>query len=127
MEVVKAYPPNYDKIKAAFAPDSNVVFTYGQTCYAPKTGYIDDVLLAHESEHARQQTDPEAWWELYIKDPAFRLAQELAAYRAQYEFACTRYPNMDTHKLLVRLAHDMSSEMYGNCVDFLTAYREIKS
>ena len=128
MEIVEGYPPNYEQIKAAFNPDADVVFTYGNTLYSPNASYIDDVLLAHEKEHAKQQTDPEKWWHLYITDVEFRISQELAAYRAQYRYACTKYPNRaDRFAILVKLAHDMSGPIYGNCIDFLTAFREIKS
>ena len=127
MDVKRANPPNFEKIKAKFPLNDGVVFTYGSTIYAPNFDYpIPDDLMIHEEKHMEQQfTDPEGWWDRYIADPDFRLRQELAAYRAQYRFFSEHHNKNDNYKLLTLIARDFSSEIYGNIIGFDDAMRAI--
>ena len=64
MKVVDGYPPNWDKIKAAFDPRPGTMFCYGDRVYYPgEAGRgISEALHAHEQVHSVQQGfDPEGW------------------------------------------------------------------
>src|SRR4051812_39011441 len=90
MEIVVARPPNFDAIVEVFpfAQNAGVIFTYGQTIYNPSAVSISPALKCHESVHAQRQGSNEeeirAWWERYLKEPMFRLEEELLAHRAEY-------------------------------------------
>lgn len=122
MKIVKDYPPNYDQIIEAIpdvADSKNVVFTYGDTIYAPyKKGKLPKHLKEHEKEHTRQQgDDPHGWWVEYLVNIEFRLAQEVEAYRKQYRFFKSR--NHDLQKqanLLDQMALSLSGPLYGNII-----------
>lgn len=130
MNVIKNYPPNFEKIKAVFPVRSNTVYTYGDVIYAPEVEFrLPPDLIEHERTHFVQQAnDPESWWDRYLKDPEFRFNQELSAYRNQYRFYCRMVKDRNrTFKFLTVLARDLSSDLYGNVVDFFSATRLIKS
>jgi hypothetical protein len=123
VRIVRGWPPNRAAILAALgdAP-AGAVYAYGDTIYSPSGGEISLHLLAHEAEHLRQQDacgGPEAWWDRYLAAPAFRLEQEVAAYRAQLNAM-----NRSTRRqLLPKLARDLSSAMYGRVVAYQDALR----
>jgi len=127
MKIIKGFPPNYDRIKKEFNPAGTVVFTYGDTVYAPLTGTLSPDLMAHEAVHIRQQVDPDKWWDRYFKDVEFRLEQETEAYRAQYKkFRKMNKFKKERKKFLERIASDLSSHIYGNCITFDEAIERIK-
>ena len=128
MKEIKDFPPNIEKIRERFRLVSNAVFTYGDTLYNPKGGFIDDALWAHEETHSRQQKKigTEKWWGQYLKDPSFVLSQESEAYLNQYQFAKKTIKNREELSSFARrLAKDLSSSLYGNCVSFSEAYHLI--
>lgn len=118
-------PPNYDRLEAAFGPiGEGIVFAYGDEVYVPSGRPLPRHLVIHESVHLRQQKDvggPDAWWDRYIDDPGFRLAQEVEAYRIQYR-AMTR---QERRSLGPALARDLSGPMYGNLCGPVEACRLI--
>jgi hypothetical protein len=133
MKIVHGYPPNLAAIKAALNIDERyALFTYGDTVYNPGGRYIPDHLMAHEETHARQQLSfeggPSQWWKRYLTNSSFRLDQELAAFRAQYEFAKRE---IEDHDQLARLSHIMASElsspMYGNLISLRKATKRIRA
>lgn len=130
MNIVKGYPPNIEKIRAAFPLRKNTVFTYGDTIYAPDmmNRLLPD-LEAHEKTHEIQQgADPEGWWDKYIADPQFRYTQELWAYQNQYRFYCKFVKGRNERfNFLKTLALDLSGPMYGNIVGFMDALNLIKN
>lgn len=119
MEVIYDKPPIYDKVAAAFniKDDSTVIFTYGNKLFVPggRRLVLDKPLMRHEETHARQQkiTGIEEWWERFLVDPAFRLSQELEAYREQYR-AMASLPLGTVVGYLEHICADLSGEMYGN-------------
>ena len=133
MKIVYFYPPNIKEISEKFKLRKTVVFTYGNIIYNPGRGKITDDLKVHESTHMRQQAKgpwygPELWWKEYLKNPAFRLDQEVEAYRNQLIYFKSK--NHDVRKVLAfkdKLARDLSSEIYGNLVHYQTADRLIKN
>src|SRR3984957_18128816 len=96
MQIVKALPPNIEAIAAAFPVNEmlakhDVWFCWGETIFNPRGGKIPEAILAHERVHSRQQEPegPTAWWGRYLTDPTFRLAQEVAAYAAEFRWHVT--------------------------------------
>ena len=111
------FPPNYDKIAKVFDIEGKpVVFTYGNTLYNPLKGGIPNHLWIHEETHTRQQNDnPDAWWDEYLTNPAFRLKQEVEAYHNQYVFFKKNCKDRNqVAKFLHKISSDLSSEIYGN-------------
>lgn len=131
MNIVKAYPPNIEKIKAVVQINPMTIFTYGDTIYNPGGHPIENQseLIAHETVHAIQQgSDPEAWWDKYLSDVHFRLEQEIDAYKAQYKkFRRMTINKKARNQLADRLARDLSSPLYGNIIDYYTARQKIKT
>lgn len=130
MRILDGYPPNFELIKKKFDPKQGVVFTYGDTLYAPGIEDVDIYLLRHEEAHARQQLvyGPQVWWDMYIDSEDFRFENELVAYQAQYKLFCKRNNSKKNRaKFLISLAQDLSSDMYGNIVSLAEAERGIRN
>lgn len=126
MKVSTEKPPVWDKIKKVLNFDEKTtIFTYGDTIYNPAGIPLAQDLYVHESIHARQQEahavrgklGPYIWWRKYLKDPAFRIHQELEAYRAQYAFATQHIK--DRNQLLnyaLTLARFLAGPTYGEVI-----------
>lgn len=133
MKFKKEYPPNIDAIIEHFPhvkDNKGVVFTYGDTLYGPHCDEkaIELHLWAHEAIHMQQQgDDPEAWWQRYFDDRAFRLNQEAEAYQAQYEFIKHRYGGATAQNVLTKLAKDLSSPIYEAGITYQQAEKIIKA
>lgn len=129
IKIVKGLPPNIGVIRLFFKlPDKleNVAFAYGDAIYS--LGDPSEDLIRHEAVHLEQQKrigGPEIWWKKYMEDKKFRLEQEIPAYRAQLH--SWRLANdKKWHKYcLEQMATHLSSEIYGNMVDYKTAYKLI--
>lgn len=119
MKVVKAFPPNIDKILRKFKITDHTVFAYGDTLYNPIGKEISQDLMVHEETHERQQQayGVEAWWQMYIDNKNFRLTQETEAYRNQFQFLKTVLNRLGRKIALDRLATQLSSELYGNIIN----------
>lgn len=128
MRVVTGYPPNYKAIKAAFNPGRGTVFAYGDTIFAPDGGAVPEHLKCHEAVHARQQgTNITAWWDRYIADPAFRLAQEVEAYGVQYAFIVSTVKDREKRNRYLReFATALSGPLYGSLCSFGEAIGAIR-
>lgn len=130
MNEVREYPPNYSEIKEAFDLSGvKPLFPYGDTLYNPHKVKITDHLWVHERAHQRQQREVgvERWWEKYIKDPEFRLAQEIEAYGKQYEFINNAdIPRKRKDDFLNALALAVSAKMYGNIISTGEAKSKIR-
>lgn len=131
MKIVFKFPPNTEKIKKVFPKainQNNIVITYGDKIYNPYSATIDEALMTHESTHERQQKEfggPEKWWDEFIRNPEFRLEQELEAYRAQYRYAVENYTRQQRRELLRQMAKYLSSELYGSIITEEKAREEI--
>lgn len=126
MKIVQGFPPNIEEIRKVLKPSLTTIFTYGDTCYCPITTQIPENVMVHEETHEKQQKDPKAWWERYLKDADFRLSQELPAYRNQYQWQKNRLGRDKAIFLLKAIAEDLSGEMYGNIISFQKAFEMIK-
>ena len=131
MNIEIGYPPNYEKIKSRLTVEKNkkIVFTYGDTLYNPSNGFVSKDLEVHEKTHIKQQamSTPDKWWEFYLTEDLFRLDQEVEAYRNQYRYFKQNSVIKDRiPQLLERLAHDLSSPVYGNIITFEGALELIR-
>ena len=130
MKIVNDFPPNFEDICQAI-PDvrskEDVVFTYGDTIYNPYGGDIQDHLDVHESIHEQQQgkIGIDNWWARYLNDKAFRLEQEVEAYKTQYQFVFKKYGIAVATGFLRDIAGDLSGSMYGNVMDRKQARKAI--
>jgi len=131
MKIVIANPPILNKVIAAgMNPDmTRTIFTYGDTIYNPANLELSQDLIIHEQTHRDQQGDePELWWDIYIKDPAFRVKKELEAYGAQYVFYCKNAGNRNKRRtFLFEIAKDFASPTYGGIISVAEAQEKIKN
>ncbi len=129
MKIVKEYPPNIKYIEKAFKLHYGIIFAYGDTLYNPDDGKINKPLLEHEKVHSKQQGDnPDKWWGRYLVDIDFRASQEIEAYQRQYRVGKNEIKDREKLNLFAMgLARDLSSEMYGNIMNFNEALQVIKS
>lgn len=132
MKIVPVYPPNIDQIEAVFKVrgTKGVIFTFGDTIYAPDGGEMPPWLRAHEGVHYSRQTapgmTPEAWWERYLVDPEFRLGEELPAHRAEYRSLCSLARDRNIRsRALHEMAQRLSGPLYGGVIKFADARRRI--
>jgi hypothetical protein len=122
--VVARRPPNFAAIERAFGPlPPNTVFAYGDTIYSPSSDELPPDLVEHEKVHLRQQAavgGPDEWWRRYIEEPAFRLEQELEAYRAQVATFADRARRRECAR---RVARDLAGPIYGRLITKGEAFR----
>lgn len=133
-------PPVWGELVKAFNPDWDyVLVTYGNTIHFNMSKYdmMPQDLLVHELVHVRQQSEyhyagilaklrgmegAKGWWKQYLEDPAFRLEQEIEAYRAQYVYIKKVEKDRNAaNKHLVRLASDLSGTNYGKIITYQQA------
>lgn len=125
LKIIKDLPPMFDVIAATFnVINKSVIFTFGDTIYNPMGVKVTRELQKHEEVHSERQLSmprgPEEWWEKYIRDKDFRLAEESPAHRAEYLAYCKRHGS-GRDKYLVSVAGRLSSSLYGGIVDFKRA------
>lgn len=123
-------PPNIDAIRARFgaALSDATVYAYGNTIYVPggkpKVGKLfvpvgaelPHPLVVHEETHFDQQArvgGPDVWWERYLVDDAFRLEQEVEAYRAQLAAVPAR---AERRRLTAEVVKTLAGPLYGRLV-----------
>lgn len=129
MNVVNGTPPNFDEIVAVFpfASRKGVIFTYGDTVYVNgASSLLTPQLRAHEAVHVERQLKAgvRPWWERYLRDADYRLAEELPAHRAEYQAARRSDRNAAAMALHVA-AQRLSSSLYGSMISFGQAKRAI--
>jgi hypothetical protein len=134
-QILNRRPPNYDALIAAFPaiPTLKPIFCYGDTIFNPFDRHVTEDLIVHENIHSYQQAapsllGPDNWYQRYISDPAFRLEQEVEAYRAQYAFftQTIRDRNLLFRNLQI-LATSLSSPLYGSLLPVSEARELIKN
>lgn len=131
LEVIDGRPPNFAAIVAVFprASDPGVIFAYGGRIYAPGFARVSPVLQAHEQIHIdRQGAEPDRWWDKYLADTTFRLEEELAAHRAEYQAYCWRHSNSRKRRAaLDMIAGKLAAPLYGGMVTVEDARRAINT
>jgi len=134
MRIVIAEPPLIDRIDEAFKVRGKpVIFAWGDKIYNPMGINVGPELVAHEKVHGERQIaqfgddDVEGWWDRYIEDPQFRLAEEIPAHVAEYAFLCgTNAHRWNSQRNMRRtyaaaIARKLSSPLYGNLISFEVA------
>lgn len=119
MAVLYKFPPNYEDICKhipAVRQQPSIVFTYAPHIYSPRGVELPPDLVVHENVHIKRQTNPAEWWDKYLTDPAFRLAEEVEAYKAQWAWMLENYNRKDRRLLLTGITKDLSGAMYGKLV-----------
>lgn len=131
MNIKREFPPNIKEIEGVLTPSRSALFCFGDTIYSPhlKGSDIDTAHVVHEMTHSRQQGDkPKEWWTRYLADESFRLSQELEAYCVQYRFY--QQTGLSRDQLAIRLGHmaqALSSKMYGDCIGYPEAIKQIRN
>lgn len=134
MKILIENPPNIAAITEAF-PDAvksrSVIFAYGEDIYNPFDLPVGPQNVAHEQVHFIQMREiggAEKWWKRYIKDPAFRVQQEIPAYRAEYRYI---KDHTNDRERIARASRQMASALsgpnYGRCMSFNDALLAIVS
>ena len=130
MDVRKERPPNFAGILKVFpqAAGPGILFAYGDAIYNPSDVQISTSLAAHEYRHLRQQNgEPAFWWERYLHDKEFRLAQEIEAHRDEYEQWCLDNPERKLRRLgLKGMAQRLSGPLYCHMLTYDKAKALIK-
>ncbi len=131
MKIISENPPNIKKIVEALGVRKpTVIYTYGPVIYNPGNGYIGNELMAHEETHMVQQgNDPDSWWDKYLKDPDFRLKQELEAYRNQIKEFRSIPSNRSREKVFFyirNIALSLSGPTYGGIINYEKAFQLLK-
>lgn len=87
--------------------------------------------MVHELVHVRQQREypggKDMWWERYLEDAKFRTAQELEAYKEQWNWV--KHNIKDRNEQVRHLQHyaqSLSGEMYGKVMTYSEALKAIK-
>lgn len=133
MKIFNEKPPLkiYERAEKVFGSVVGMCFCFGDTIYFPDGNRpeLPPDVVAHEKIHTKQQGEhPKEWWKRYLSDPVFRAEQELAAYRRQYQFCCELIKDKNERFwILQKLAGDMSSPVYGECISKEEAIKKIKS
>lgn len=115
--------PLLETYKEYFPVDDNTIFAYNGVIYSNYD--LPDHLLVHEKVHLRQQEQEglENWVQMFLKNPSFRLSQELEAYKEELESITDR-----NYKAKIRVisAKNLSSELYGGIITFQKALDLLK-
>lgn len=132
MKIVNGKPPNYNEIVSVLpaASGKGIIFTYGETIFAPGLGAVSQPLMIHESVHSERQGPTEAsikaWWRNYLKSIEFRFHEELMAHQAEYKECRRLYKDRNQ---LARLSHQiaarLASELYGGIISYPEAIKAI--
>lgn len=127
MKIINDYPPNFDAIKAAFpVRGRGVIYCYGPAIYNPEGVKVAPRLIAHESIHSqRQGRDPAGWWEQYLEDPLFRLAEEILAHRAEYAHVLEHGNRNEKRQAAKQIAARLAGPLYGRLLRLADAKRAI--
>ena len=120
MKILKVYPPNYPEIVKAFPyikGRHGMVFAWHSVIYNPSGCTLPPDVIAHEEVHcSRQYRDVTLWWDMYLVNPAFRLQEEVLAYRAQITFVKEHYRAKNGKAIIDRCVDSLAGKMYGSLV-----------
>lgn len=127
MRVVKAAPPNFQKIVATLpeAAGHGVIFAYGDTIFNPSGVPLTHALVKHEEVHEQQQKahpgGVEGWWDDYLADPVFRLQQEVPAHIVEYLTATAGGSRNMRRIMRNKIAQRLASALYGKRMHIVEA------
>lgn len=130
MIVVHDRPPLWDIIDKTFhVAGKPILFAWGDRIFNPEGVPVPKELHAHEEIHGERQlafagcgplTAEDClvnWWRAYIESPAFRLAEEIPAHRAEYLSFCKRHADRNLRsRALSSIAMKLAAPLYGSLV-----------
>ncbi len=115
--------PLLERYREVFDITDRTIFAYDDVIYCD--GKLPPDLIIHEKVHHEQQKriGLDLWVEMFIKDPQFRLDQEIEAYTKQL-----RSINNRAYRWQVYLssARALSSSLYGNIISYREALEVLK-
>ena len=119
-------PPNWSEIIAQFPVkwENGVIVTYGDTIHCHVD--IGPQKTAHESVHVSRQTSMgvDKWWEEYFENSAFRLEEEVLAYKEEVKWVRKVYKDRNVRfKVISQICKDLSSPMYGKIISYSDAWK----
>ena len=101
----------------------STLMVWGDTIYYEGEEKVIGHLLEHEKTHIIQSRGSKwiglIWWLRYCCSKRFRLKQELEAYRVQYKAS-------GDPRVLMKIAQDLSGQLYGNVCSYEEAVKMIK-
>lgn len=123
-KVLYERPPVWNEIARRFPMVGRrqlrgVLFSWGPgLIYNPDRVEIPGCLFAHEAAHGRRQDgDIEGWWDRYLDDPEFRLAEEIIGHRAELRHLIEGGMNRQQRRGTARaIAHRLSGPLYGSLI-----------
>lgn len=115
--------PLLETYKKAFPVDDRTIFAYKDTIYCDYE--LPNHLVIHEITHLNQQERDglEFWVNNYLKDPEYRLRQEVEAYRNQI---MSIKDSRGRALTLMNSAQALSSGLYGDLVSYAKAMHLLK-
>lgn len=127
--IVFDWPPNIEAIRAVLPVTDRNIFAYNNRIYVPGGGELGPELHAHEEVHFKQQEEwgVETWWEKFLEDEVFRLAQEIPAHRAEYRTYCRFHKDRNEKAKFLRvLGRRLAAPMYGGIITVNEAMKAIR-
>lgn len=104
-----------------------VIITFADKVYCRNE--LREDIMRHEEVHCKQQGWSKwgalKWWIRYVKEPEFRLEQEVEAYQVQYQYIYRHYGRDKAWMAVQDLAKDLSGPMYNNLIGFREAVSKI--
>lgn len=106
----------YEALHAKFGVEwtDGIIFVYDADIYCAYD--IPKQKLVHENVHIEQQKSmgAEAWWKKYFEEEGFRLAQEVEAYRKEWDWVRGQdWPRFQKTRALIGMCTDLASPIYG--------------
>lgn len=132
-QIVIGEPPLMDEIDRAFGVRGKpILFAWGATIYNPQNAYVTYALRHHEAVHGHRQGAStrtiEEWWRRYLEDKEFRLSEEIAAHRAEYQYLWRSHRDRNARsRHLQHVAEKLASPLYGGLVTLRDARRMVAS
>jgi hypothetical protein len=126
MKIIVDRPPMFDEIDARFhIANKSVIFAWGDTIYNPTGVEIAPQLLAHEAVHGqRQGSDTVGWWHQYIDSKSFRLAEEIPAHQAEYNWLLNHSLSRQARRSALKVtARRLAAPLYGSMTTVAKAKR----
>lgn len=130
MKVLKAFPPNYARLRKAFpiSGKPGILYAYSPILYNPSGYGVMPWIAAHEALHMARQEEQgvEEWWDKYITSTTVRLYEEILAHQAEWTEFTTQVNNRNRQtQYLDIMADRLSGPLYGRLISRSEAVRAI--
>lgn len=133
MKIIRAYPPIYAELTRHFPikGKAGILYAWGNRIFNPSGFAVPEWLMAHESVHGSRQwtmkDEPEgtavleaevlSWWQRYIHDHSFRLAEEVPAHQAEWRSINALHIEEDKkERYLAAMAMRLSGPLYNHMI-----------